>query len=481
MRCRLSPTADVPSHTSGAAMGPLRDISRPLRGGFENWLSDAKSSEQRLGILQIERVEPFREPAVDRSEKSRAFHPAGPASRQSFAMLVAARSSQDFAGLSHAPLPAPCRITFPPSPCPVPATSLQYRRRPGGLRLRTIAPRWSLSPSSASPMQCQASSNWSKIPVSYRLDMTCAVVSTKWIRSTEKRLVRKSTGLTASEAFPVRGKYPSLAATFPIAFQKMAPLSPATAASSSASSLGCRVMPGDQMASRRRGVQDKHQSSGLANLAGGPDGARLDVRERCRWIAEQPRSPATDRPGSKPRCPGQIEWQPGGARPHCKAPPACLVLMHPSLFDVPRTQQGNRNDAMGDHDRDCRSLLLCKSQELRRKLAHSVAVERDVVRDPDGPEDRKQQQWVFGRLAQGFSLLDQQACLLGSRLGFGGGVAFDMDEWGDERDLKLDLLATQRRRAGQGRDLALGGVDFKDSLLGANQILRLLLGRQSWV
>jgi hypothetical protein len=27
-----------------------------------------------------------------------------------------------------------------------------------------------------------------------------------------------------------------------------------------------------------------------------------------------------------------------------------------------------------------------------------------------------------------------------------------MDEWGDERDLKLDLLATQRR-AGQGRDL----------------------------
>jgi hypothetical protein len=28
-----------------------------------------------------------------------------------------------------------------------------------------------------------------------------------------------------------------------------------------------------------------------------------------------------------------------------------------------------------------------------------------------------------------------------------------MDEWGDERDLKLDLLATQRRRAGQGRDL----------------------------
>jgi hypothetical protein len=26
MRCRLSPTADVPSHTSGAAMGPTTDV-----------------------------------------------------------------------------------------------------------------------------------------------------------------------------------------------------------------------------------------------------------------------------------------------------------------------------------------------------------------------------------------------------------------------------------------------------------------------
>ena len=33
----------------------------------------------------------------------------------------------------------------------------------------------------------------------------------------------------------------------------------------------------------------------------------------------------------------------------------------------------------------------------------------------------------------------------------------------------------------RGIDDPLGGVDFKDSLLGANQILRLLFGRQSWV
>src|SRR6478736_5405524 len=69
MRCRLSPTADVPSHTSGAAMGPLRDISRPLRGGFENWLSGAQLIQQGLGFLQIERIEPFSKPAVDRSEQ----------------------------------------------------------------------------------------------------------------------------------------------------------------------------------------------------------------------------------------------------------------------------------------------------------------------------------------------------------------------------------------------------------------------------
>ena len=53
-------------------------------------------------------------------------------------------------------------------------------------------------------------------------------------------------------------------------------------------------------------------------------------------------------------------------------------------------------------------------------------------------------------------MLDQQTCPLRSRLGFGSGIAFDMDEWGYKRDLKLDLLATKRRRAGQGRDLVKG-------------------------
>ena len=48
--------------------------------------------------------------------------------------------------------------------------------------------------------------------------------------------------------------------------------------------------------------------------------------------------------------------------------------------------------AMPNHERDRRSLLLGERQELRRKLAHNVAVERHIVRDPEAVEDREQQQ-----------------------------------------------------------------------------------------
>ena len=58
------------------------------------------------------------------------------------------------------------------------------------------------------------------------------------------------------------------------------------------------------------------------------------------------------------------------------------------------------------------SLLLGERQELRRKLAHHVAVERHEVRDPEAVEDREQQQRVFGRLSERFSLFDQQTCPL---------------------------------------------------------------------
>ena len=104
---------------------------------------------------------------------------------------------------------------------------------------------------------------------------------------------------------------------------------------------------------------------------------------------------------------------------------------------------------MSYHERNCRPLFLGERQELRRKLAHHIAVERYAVRDPEAVEDREQQQRVFGRLSKRFSLFDQQTCPLRSRLGFRRSVSFDMDEWGYERDLKLDLLATQRGRGGQ--------------------------------
>ena len=75
-----------------------------------------------------------------------------------------------------------------------------------------------------------------------------------------------------------------------------------------------------------------------------------------------------------------------------------------------------------------RPLLLGERQELRRKLAHHVAVERHKVRDPEAVEDREQQQRVFGRLSECFGLFDQQACPLHSRLGFRRGIAFDVEE-----------------------------------------------------
>ena len=71
---------------------------------------------------------------------------------------------------------------------------------------------------------------------------------------------------------------------------------------------------------------------------------------------------------------------------------------------------------MPDHERNCRTLLLGERQELRRKLAHDIAVERDVVRDPEAVEDRKQQQRVFGRLSECFSLFDQQTRSLAAAL-----------------------------------------------------------------
>ena len=83
---------------------------------------------------------------------------------------------------------------------------------------------------------------------------------------------------------------------------------------------------------------------------------------------------------------------------------------------------------MPDHERDGRPLLLRERQELRREIAHSVAIECHMVRGPEAVEDGEQQQRIFGRFSQRFSVLDQQTCLIESSLGFRRGIAFDMHQ-----------------------------------------------------
>ena len=90
---------------------------------------------------------------------------------------------------------------------------------------------------------------------------------------------------------------------------------------------------------------------------------------------------------------------------------------------------------MAQHERDCRPLFLGERHELRRKLAHHVAIERDNVRDRDAVEDREQQQRVFRRLPERLGLFDQQMSALHGRLGFRRSESTDVDKGVYQRDL----------------------------------------------
>jgi hypothetical protein len=92
----------------------------------------------------------------------------------------------------------------------------------------------------------------------------------------------------------------------------------------------------------------------------------------------------------------------------------CLIEMRSACPDISRTQQGNAHDAVRYQERSGRSLPLGERQELPRKLAHHVAVERYVVRQPDTVEDREQKQRVLRSLSERFSLFDQKSCPLRS-------------------------------------------------------------------
>ena len=113
---------------------------------------------------------------------------------------------------------------------------------------------------------------------------------------------------------------------------------------------------------------------------------------------------------------------------------------------------------MPDHER---LLLLGERQELRREITTDVAVERRGGRGPGAVEEVEREQRVFKRLSQRFSLFHQQTCLRRSGLRFRRSKPFDMDEWGYDRDLELDLLATQRGRAGQRCDLVQGSAELR--------------------
>jgi predicted ATPase len=93
---------------------------------------------------------------------------------------------------------------------------------------------------------------------------------------------------------------------------------------------------------------------------------------------------------------------------------------------------------MPDHERRCRFLLLGERHELGCKLSHHVAVECDVARRPEAVEDRKQQQWVFGRLSALAVAREQQTTSWELR------AAMSMARlWRDQgkRDEALGLLA----------------------------------------
>jgi hypothetical protein len=49
--------------------------------------------------------------------------------------------------------------------------------------------------------------------------------------------------------------------------------------------------------------------------------------------------------------------------------------MRSPFRDIPGMQQGKAYEAMPDHERDCRTLLLGERQELHRKLANNVTFE----------------------------------------------------------------------------------------------------------
>jgi hypothetical protein len=65
------------------------------------------------------------------------------------------------------------------------------------------------------------------------------------------------------------------------------------------------------------------------------------------------------------------------------------IEMLSAFRDVTGGEQGVSREAMPKHERGGCPLLLGESQELRRELAHYIAVERHKVRDLEAMKNRK--------------------------------------------------------------------------------------------
>ena len=120
---------------------------------------------------------------------------------------------------------------------------------------------------------------------------------------------------------------------------------------------------------------------------------------------------------------------------------------------------------MRDHERDYRSLLLGERQELRRKLAADITIERNpelATHKPCRTENRSSGSSGGSPSASARSI--NQTRPFGTRLGFRRCISFDVHKWRYERDLKLDLLATQRGSGGQRCDLGKRTRELRHSL-----------------
>jgi hypothetical protein len=106
------------------------------------------------------------------------------------------------------------------------------------------------------------------------------------------------------------------------------------------------------------------------------------------------------------------------------------------------------------HERHRRPPFLGEHKELSRKRPYYIAVERDIVRDPEAVQVREQEQWVFRWLPECVRVLNQCARLIKRRSRLRRCITFGVHQGICQRNLTPDLFATLDGTRRQGRDLS---------------------------